>query len=102
MPDMGIIILYPAFLCTAPCKGNKLPCSTRGAGRVEEDESSLLDGTASCKGNKLPCSTWGAGRVEEDESSLLDGTALCRGNEPLWGVWGMQGVTSRGRRIFST
>lgn len=40
---MGIIILYPAFLCTAPCKGNKLLYSTRGAQRVEEDESSLLD-----------------------------------------------------------
>ena len=40
---MGIIILYPAFLCTAPCKGNKLLYSTRGAQRVGEDESSLLD-----------------------------------------------------------
>lgn len=59
MPDMGIIILYPAFLCTAPCKGNKLLYSTRGAQRVEEDESSLLDGTASCRGNELLWGVWG-------------------------------------------
>lgn len=59
MPDMGIIILYPALLCTAPCKGNKLLYSTRGAQRVEEDESSLLDGTASCRGNELLWGVWG-------------------------------------------
>ena len=59
MPDMGIIILYPAFLCTAPCRGNKLLYSTRGAQRVEEDESSLLDGTASCRGNELLWGVWG-------------------------------------------
>lgn len=41
-------------LCAAPCRGNKPLCGIRGAQRVGEDESSLLDYTAPRRGNKLP------------------------------------------------
>ena len=43
-----------SFLCTAPCRGNNPLCGTRGAQRVGEDESSLLDYTVPRRGNKPP------------------------------------------------